>query len=91
MPVYKKGNRINCSNYSAISLSPTTYKILSNILLSSFTPYAEKLLGIISVDFDATGQLPIIHSAFPKYLEKMGIHCGNATAIFRLQERLRFI
>jgi hypothetical protein len=29
-----------------------------------------KLLEIINVDFDATGQLLIIHSAFVKYLEK---------------------
>jgi hypothetical protein len=32
-----------------------------------------KLLGIINVDFDATGQLPNIYSACIKYLEKMGI------------------
>jgi len=31
-----------------------------------------KLLGIINVDFNATGQLPIIHSAFAKYLRKIG-------------------
>jgi hypothetical protein len=31
-----------------------------------------KLLGIISVDFDATGQLLIIYSAFIKYLRKSG-------------------
>jgi hypothetical protein len=29
-----------------------------------------KLLGIISVDFDAVGQLLIIYSAFVKYLKK---------------------
>jgi hypothetical protein len=29
-----------------------------------------KLLGIISVDFDATGQLLIIYSAFVKYWRK---------------------
>ena len=29
-----------------------------------------KLLGIIIVDFDATGQLLIIYSAFVKYLRK---------------------
>jgi len=29
-----------------------------------------KLKGIISVDFDATGQLLIIYSAFVKYLKK---------------------
>jgi hypothetical protein len=31
-----------------------------------------KLLGIISVDFDATGQLLIIYSAFIKYLRRNG-------------------
>ena len=31
-----------------------------------------KLLGIISVDSDATGQLLIIYSAFGKYLRKNG-------------------
>jgi hypothetical protein len=31
-----------------------------------------ELLGIIDVDFDATGQLLIIHSALVKYLRKNG-------------------
>ena len=31
-----------------------------------------KLLGTISVDFDAGGQLLIIYSAFVKYLRKNG-------------------
>jgi len=31
-----------------------------------------KLLGIINVDFDTTGQLLIIYSAFVKYLRKNG-------------------
>jgi len=31
-----------------------------------------KLLGIISVDFDATGQLLITYSAFEKYVRKHG-------------------
>ena len=39
---YKKGNKASCSNYSGISLSPTTNKILSNILLSRLNPYAEE-------------------------------------------------
>jgi hypothetical protein len=33
----------------------------------------EKLLGVISVDFDATGQQLILYSAFVKYLKKVGI------------------
>jgi len=44
VPIYKKGDKTNCSNYRGISLLPTTYKILSNILLSKLTPYAEEII-----------------------------------------------
>jgi hypothetical protein len=54
LPNYKKGDKTECSNYRGISLLQTTYKVLSNILLSRLTPYAEKLLGIMSVNFNAT-------------------------------------
>jgi len=45
VPIYKKGDKTNCSNYRGISLLPTTYKILSYILLSRLTPYAEEIAG----------------------------------------------
>jgi len=45
VPVYKKGDKTDCSIYRGISLLPTTYKILSNILLSRLTPYAEEITG----------------------------------------------
>ena len=45
VPIYKKGDKTDCSNYRGISLLPSTYKILSNILLSRFTPYAEEIIG----------------------------------------------
>jgi len=44
-----------------------------------------KLLGIISVDFYATGQLLIIYSAFVKYLRKK---LKYKEAIYTLQESL---
>ena len=44
VPVYVKGDETDCINYRSISLLPTTYKILSNILLSRLlTPYAEEI------------------------------------------------
>jgi hypothetical protein len=45
VPIYKKADIIDCSNYRSISLLPTRYKILSNILLSRLTPYAEEING----------------------------------------------
>jgi hypothetical protein len=73
VPIYKKGDKTDCSNYRGISLLSTMYKILSNILFSRLTHTQRKLLGIISVDFDVTGQLLITYSEFVKYLKKMGI------------------
>jgi hypothetical protein len=44
VPIYKKGDKTKCSNYRGISLLPTMYKILSSILLSRLTPYAEETI-----------------------------------------------
>jgi hypothetical protein len=63
VPIYTKADKIECSNHRGISVLSDTYRIVSNILLSRLTPYAEKING----DFDATNQLMIIYSAFIKY------------------------
>jgi hypothetical protein len=43
VPIYKKGDKTDHSNYRGISLLPATYKILSNILLSRLN--AEEIIG----------------------------------------------
>ena len=45
VPIYKKCNKTDHSNYRGISLWSTVYKILSNILLSRLTPHAEEIIG----------------------------------------------
>jgi hypothetical protein len=44
-PTYKKGNRTNWSNYRGLLLLPTTYKIISNILVARPTPYKNESTG----------------------------------------------
>ena len=45
VPIYKKGDQTDCSNYRGLSISSTTYKILSYILLSRLAVYAEEITG----------------------------------------------
>ena len=45
VPIHKKGDKTDFNNYRGISLLPTTYKSLSNILLSRLIPYAEEIIG----------------------------------------------
>ena len=72
VPIHKKGDKADCSNYRGISLLPTTYKILSNILLSRLIPYVKEIIGDHNVAFDVTVRLLIIYSAFAKYLRENG-------------------
>jgi hypothetical protein len=45
VPIYKKGDKTDFSNYRGISRLSTTYKILSNIRLSRLTPCADAIIG----------------------------------------------
>jgi len=51
VPIHKKCDKIDCSNYRGISLLSTMYKILSNIMLSRLTPYAEEIIGYHQCEF----------------------------------------
>jgi sorting nexin-29 len=45
VPVYMKGDKIDCNNYRGISLLSTSNKVLSNILLSRLGPYIDEIIG----------------------------------------------
>jgi hypothetical protein len=45
VPVHKKDDKTDCSNYGGISLLSASYKILSNILLTRLTPCADEIIG----------------------------------------------
>ena len=45
IPIHKKGEKTNCSNFRGISLLPTCYKILSKILLKRLNIYAKEIIG----------------------------------------------
>jgi hypothetical protein len=44
-PIYKKGDKLECSNYRAITLLNVTYEVLSGILYNRLTKYTEEILG----------------------------------------------
>jgi hypothetical protein len=45
VPIHKKGDKTECSNYRGILMLPTSYKILSNILLSRLIPYTGDIIS----------------------------------------------
>jgi hypothetical protein len=44
VPIHKKGDKTDCNNYHGISLLSSSYKILSNILLSRLGPYIDEII-----------------------------------------------
>jgi hypothetical protein len=45
LPVHNKGDKTDCNNYRGISFLSTSFKILSNILLSMLGPYIDEIIG----------------------------------------------
>jgi hypothetical protein len=52
-PTYKKGDKLEFSNYTAIALLKVTYKVLSGIVYNRLTVYAEEILGEYQCRFRA--------------------------------------
>ena len=72
VPIYKKGDKTDCNNYRGIPLLPTTYKVLSNNLLSRLIPYAEEVIGDHQCGFQRNRSTTDLYFAFVKYWRKNG-------------------
>jgi hypothetical protein len=81
VPIHKKGDKTDCNNYRGISLLSTSYKMLSNILLSRLSPYIDEIIEDHQCGFrrnrSTTDQ--ILHSSHTG--EKMGIQRDSTSAI----------
>jgi hypothetical protein len=77
LPIHKKGDKTECSNYRGILLLSTSYKISSNILLSRLIPYADEIIGDHQCGFRrnrlSTDQIFYIRQILDKKWEYNGI------------------
>jgi hypothetical protein len=72
VPVHRKGDKTDCSNYRGISLLSTSYKILSNILFARITPYADEIIGDHQHKFQCNRSMTDKCSISGRYWRKTG-------------------
>jgi hypothetical protein len=82
VPIHKKGNTTDCSNYRGISLLSTSYKILSNILLSRLIPYADEIIGDHQCGFRRNRSTTDQNFYIRQILEKKWEHNGTVHQLF---------
>jgi hypothetical protein len=89
MPFHRKSDKTDCNNYRGISLLPTAYKILPNILLARLTPYVNEVIGDHQCGFCCNRSTTDQIFYFWQILEKKWEYNGTgASATYRLQESL---
>jgi sorting nexin-29 len=73
VPIHKMGDKIDCNNYRGISMLSTSYKILSNILLSRLSPYIDEIIGEHQRGFRCNRSTTDQVFAFVRYWKKVGV------------------
>lgn len=73
IPIHKKGDKKECTNYRGISLLNCTYKVLSKILQKRLEEYTSNIIGEHQAGFtrgrSTTDQIFILKEAIAKYYE----------------------
>jgi sorting nexin-29 len=82
VPIYKKDDKTDCNNYRGISLLSTIYKILSNILLTRLTPYADEIIGDHQCGFCRNRSTTDQTFCIPQILEKKWEYNGTVHQLF---------
>jgi hypothetical protein len=92
VPIYKKYDKRDHSNFWGILLLSTTCKILFNIQLSRLNPYTGEIIVDLQCGFwcNRSTTNHILYATFMNTWEKMGIKWGSAFATYRLQGSLWF-
>jgi hypothetical protein len=82
VPVHKKGDKTDCSNYRGISLLSTSYKALSTFLLSRLGPYIDEIIGDHQCEFRCN------RSIIDQITWRRNGSTINSSAIHTIQENL---
>jgi hypothetical protein len=89
VPIHIQADKTECNNYHGISLLSTSYKMLSNILLSRLSPYVDEIFGDHQCGFRHNRSTTDQIFCIPQILEKkMEVQCDSTSAIHRLQKNL---
>ena len=60
-PIYKKGDKLDCENYRAITITNAAYKILSQILFRRLSPLVNRFVGSYQAGFTDGLNTPPVH------------------------------
>jgi hypothetical protein len=82
VPIHKKGDKTDCSNYRVIPLLSTSYTILSNILLARLIPYADEIIWDHQCGFQGNGSTTDQIFYIWQVLEKKWEYNGTVHQLF---------